>query len=145
MKITGLITDIVKKLMEMDLTKVYVVDIKEYRHKRSIEQNKKLWYLIHKIAKTTSSDDMQVYCGILEKADVKSDYLITAINMENELKKSFRAVKFIRMQEVNGKECYVYKVYIGSSKLDTKEMSELLDIVLNICGELGIEEEQIYS
>ena len=61
--------------------------------------------------------------------------------MEDELKKSFRGVKFIRMQEVNGRDCYVYKVYIGSSKMNTEEMTELLDITLQICGELGIEVE----
>ena len=140
MKTVGLITDIVSKLMKMDLTKLYQVEIKEYKHKRTIEQNKKLWVLINEIAKATGNDEMQVYCSILEKANVKTDYIITAINMEDTLKKSFRAVKFIRMQEVNGKDCYVYKVYLGSSKMNTTEMAELLDITLNVCGELGINE-----
>ena len=140
MKTVGLIPDIVSKLMKMDLTKLYQVEIKEYKHKRTIEQNKKLWVLINEIAKATGNDEMQVYCSILEKANVKTDYIITAINMEDTLKKSFRAVKFIRMQEVNGKDCYVYKVYLGSSKMNTTEMAELLDITLNVCGELGINE-----
>lgn len=139
MKAVGLITDIVPKLLKLDLTKLYQIDIKEYKHKRSIEQNKKLWVLIHEIARTTHNDELEVYCSILEKANIKTDYIITAINMEETLKKSFRAVKFIRMQEVNGKDCYVYKVYIGSSKMNSTEMSELLDITLNICGELGID------
>ena len=39
------------------------------------------------------------------------------------------------------KECNIYKVYIGSSKMNTKEMTELLDITLQICGELGIPTE----
>lgn len=140
MRTVGLIPDIVSKLMKMDLTKLYQVEIKEYKHKRTIEQNKKLWVLINEIAKATGNDEMQVYCSILEKANVKTDYIITAINMEETLKKSFRAVKFIRMQEVNGKDCYVYKVYLGSSKMNTTEMAELLDITLNVCGELGINE-----
>ena len=140
MRTVGLIPDIVTKLMKLDLTKLYEVSIKEYKHKRTIEQNKKLWVLINEIAKATGNDEMKVYCSILEKANVKTDYIITAINMEDTLKKSFRAVKFIRMQEVNDKECYVYRVYLGSSKMNTTDMSELLDITLNICGELGIEE-----
>lgn len=139
MKAVGLIPDIVTKLLKLDLTKLYQIDIKEYKHKRSLEQNKKLWVLINEIAKTTGNDEMQVYCSILEKANVKTDYIITAINMEETLRKSFRAVKFIRMQEVNGKDCYVYKVYLGSSKMNTAEMSELLDITLNVCGDLGID------
>lgn len=146
MKIVGTIPEIVSRLMKQDLTKLFQIEIKEYKSKRSLEQNKYMWALIHEIAKTTGNDDMQVYCGILERADVKSEYLITATDMESALKKSFRAVEFIRMQEVNDKDCYVYKVYLGSSKMNTKEMSELLEITLNICGELGIEtKEQIYS
>ena len=139
MKITGTIQDIVPELLKLDMSKLYVCEIKQPKSQRSLQQNKLLWKLVHNIAKATQHDDMDVYCAILEKADALSDYVITAIEMEDALRKSFRGVKFIRMQEVNGKECYVYKVYIGSSKMDTKEMTELLDITLQICGDLGIE------
>lgn len=138
MKITGTIKDIVPELLKLEMDKLYICEIKQPKSQRSLQQNKLLWKLIHNIAKATYQDDMDVYCGILEKADALSDYVITAIEMEDALRKSFRGVKFIRTQEVNGKECYVYKVYIGSSKMDTKEMTELLDITLQICGDLGI-------
>ena len=101
-----------------------------------------LWELIHKIAKVTEHDDMEIYCTALERADAKSDYVITASDMEEALRKSFRGVKFIRMQEVNNKECYVYKVYIGSSKMDTKEMTDLLNIVIEMCYEVGIQVDE---
>lgn len=138
MKIYGKLEDIIKELFKLDTSKKYLVEIKEPKSKRSLEQNKLLWLLIHKIAKETYQDDMDVYCSALERADAKSDYVITAIDMENSLRKSFRGVKFIRMQEVNGRECFVYKVYLGSSKMNTKEMTELLEIVYQMCGELGI-------
>lgn len=147
MKLYGTIKEIAPELFKLDIDKQYIVEIKEPKSKRSLEQNKLLWQLIHKIAKETYQDDMTVYCTALERADAKSDYVITAIDMEEALRKSFRGVKFIRMQEVNGKECYVYKVYIGSSKMNTKEMTELLDIVFQICAELGIPtiEERLYE
>ena len=138
MKIYGKLEDIIKELFKLDTSKKYLVEIKEPKSKRSLEQNKLLWLLIHKIAKATYQDDMDVYCSALERADALSDYVITAIDMENSLRKSFRGVRFLRMQEVNGRECFVYKVYLGSSKMNTKEMTELLDIVYQICGELGI-------
>ena len=138
MKIYGQIKDIVQELFKLDMDKQYLIEIKEPKSKRSLEQNKLLWMLIHKIAKETYQDDMEVYCTALERADAKSDYVITAIDMEDALRKSFRGVRFVRMQEVNGKECYVYKVFIGSSKMNTKEMNELLEIVFQICSELGI-------
>lgn len=145
MKITGTINDIVPELLKLEINKLYICDIKEPKSKRSLNQNRLLWKLIHSIAKETYQDDMDVYCAVLEKADALSDYVITATDMEEALRKSFRGVKFIRMQEVNGRECFVYKVYIGSSKMDTKEMTELLEITMQICGELGIPTEVDYD
>ena len=136
--IVGTIKDIIGEIINLDNTKVYKCTIEEYKYKRSIEQNKKLWKIIHLIAKQTNMGDFDVYVGLLEKADAKSDYVITATDLEVELRKNFRGVKFVRRQEVNGKDCYVYKVYIGSSKMNTKEMTELLDIAILTASELNI-------
>lgn len=144
LKITGKVKDIITELLKLDMDKLYTCDIKEPKSIRSLQQNKLLWSLIHKIAKETYQDDIDVYCGTLERADALSDYVITATDMENALRKQFRGVKFLRKQEVNGRYCNVYKVYLGSSKMNTKEMTELLDIVYQICGELGIPTEEDY-
>lgn len=123
-------------LLEQDNTKFY--EVKEKKTTRSLQQNKLLWELIHKIAKQQNQDDMEIYCALLERADALSDYIITATEMEDALRKTFRGVKFIRKQIVNDKECNIYKVYIGSSKMNTKEMTELLDITIQLCSELQI-------
>lgn len=141
MKFYGKIKEVIPKLFDFDQRKDYLIEIKEPKSKRSLESNRLLWKLIHNIAKATYQDDMDIYCAALERADAKSDYIITKNNIEDELRKNFRGVKFIRMQEVNGKECYVFKVYIGSSKMNTKEMSELIEIVYQMCAELGVEYE----
>lgn len=140
-RLSGKIKEIAPELFKLDMDKVYVVEIKEPKSKRSLEQNKMLWQLIHSIAKKQHQDDMEVYCALLERADALSDYIITAFDMEDDLRKCFRGVRFVRKQEVNGKECNIYKVYIGSSKMNTKEMTELLDITLQMCAELGIPTE----
>lgn len=123
-------------LLEQDNTKFY--EIREKKTTRSLQQNKMLWELIHKIAKAQNQDDMEVYCTLLERADALSDYIITATEMEDALRRTFRGVKFMRKQVVNDKECNIYKVYLGSSKMNTKEMTELLDITIQLCSELGI-------
>lgn len=144
MKYFGTIKNLIPKLMEMDLDKYYDVSIKEPTNKRSLQQNKMLWSLIHSIAKSTNQEDNDVYCALLEKADALSDYIITAVEMEDALRKSFRGIKFMRMQEVNGKDCYIYKVYLGSSKMNTKEMTELLETAIQIASELEIEVDYGY-
>lgn len=135
---SGKITEIIPNLLKLDMEKVYVCEVKEPKSLRSLNQNKMLWNLVHKIAKAQGQTDNEVYCACLERADALSDYLISAYDMEDALRKSFRGVRFVRKQDVNGKECNIYKVYIGSSKMDTKEMGELLDVALQISAELGI-------
>lgn len=122
----------------MDMDKYFEISVKEPSNKRSLQQNRLLWKVIHLIAKETQQDDNEVYCAMLEKADALSDYIITAVEMEDALRKSFRGIRFMRIQEVNGKDCYIYKVYLGSSKMNTKEMNELLDITLKVANDLGI-------
>lgn len=139
MKTAGNIKQIVTELFKLDMEKVYICEIKELKSKRSLEQNKLLWKLIHRIAKETFQSDEDVYCAVLERADALSDYVITATDMGEALRKTFRGVKFVRMQTVNGKDCFVYKVYLGSSKMNTAEMNELIEITMQVCSELGID------
>lgn len=144
MKTAGKIKEIITDLLKLDMEKTYICEIKEPKSKRSLEQNRLLWKLIHLIAKETYQDDMTVYCAVLERADALSDYVITAMDMQDTLRKSFRGVKFIRMQEVNGKDCFVYKVYLGSSKMNTSEMTELIEITMQVCSELGIDTREAW-
>lgn len=104
MKTSGNIKAIIRDLLKLDMNKFYICEIKEPKPKRSLEQNKLLWKLIHRIAKETYQDDDDVYCAVLERADALSDYVITATDMGEALRKTFRGVKFVRMQVVNGKD-----------------------------------------
>ena len=144
MKTVGKVKAIITDLLKLDMEKIYVCEIKEQKSKRSLEQNKLLWKLIHLIAKETYQSDLDVYCAVLERADALIDHVITATDMGDALRKTFRGVKFIRMQEVNGKECFVWKVYLGSSKMNTAEMNELIEIAMQICGDLGIDTREEY-
>lgn len=114
----GTIKQVMSWLLNQDDTKFY--EIKEKKSNRSLQQNKMLWELIHKIAKKQHQDDMEVYCVLLERADALSDYIITATEMEDALRKTFRGVKFIRKQVVNDKECNIYKVYLRKFKNEYK-------------------------
>lgn len=138
MKILGTIKELIPQLMECDMNKIYSCELKEPKSQRSLQQNKMLWNLIHLIAKKQHQDDMEVYCAILERADAKSDYVLARPETEDSLRRTFRGVKFIRQQQVNNTTFNIYKVYIGSSKMDTKEMTELLNITIQLCSELKI-------
>ena len=47
MKVLGTIKELIPKLMEFDMNKIYSCEIKEPKSQRSLQQNKLLWELIH--------------------------------------------------------------------------------------------------
>ncbi len=134
MKYYGTIKDIIPELLKLDMDKVYTAEVKEPKSKRSLEQNRLMWKLVHEIAEYTGQDDYEVYVAALERADAKSEYMATKVDLLIPLRESFRAVQFMGM---NG-QMYVYKVYIGSSKMNTEEMTKLIDILNVLSAELGV-------
>ena len=53
-------------------------------------------------------------------------------------------MRVVRPTMENGKEFIVYKCFIGTSKMDTKEMTKVLDIIIAWAEELGIETNEEY-
>lgn len=133
--------------IEIETGKEYVLELKEYKSRRTLQQNKYMWVLIHKIAnhETIQMDEVEIYASALEEANAKYIYLMGIPKAEPELRKNFRAVKVVRPTHEKGKEYIIYKCFVGSSKLDTKEMKKLLDIIVAWAEELGIKTNEEYS
>ena len=84
--------------LDIDTEKTYILELKEFKSKRTLQQNKLMWALIRKIA---SHEDMQqepeeIYVSALEEANLRSTYLLAPEEAEEELRKNFRAVKVVR-------------------------------------------------
>lgn len=132
--------------LDLDLNKEYVFEIKELKSKRTIQQNKYMWALIHEIAhhESMNQTEVEIYSLALEEANAKYIYLLGTKDVEDELRKNFRAVRVVRPTVENGKEFIVYKCFVGTSKMDTKEMTKVLDIIVAWAEELGIETNEEY-
>lgn len=128
------------KLLE---SKDYGIEIREVKSKRSLQQNNYMWALIREIAEAMGeSDEMNVYCQALAKANVKFAYILTEPKVKlDDLRMNFRAVQLVNQIEVNGKEANQFKVFIGSSRFSSEEMSRLIDSLLAMASELGLEVE----
>jgi hypothetical protein len=134
--------------LDVDLEKEYSLELKEVKSKRTLQQNKYMWALIHSIAhhESMNQNEVEIYSLALEEANSKYIYLMGTPEAEDELRKNFRAVRVVRPTVENGKEFIVYKCFIGTSKMDTKEMKKVLDIIIAWAEELGIEtNEEYYS
>src|SRR5690625_4565114 len=85
--------------IDLDPSKRYEVDIKEYKSKRSLEQNRYLWLLITEIAKKenggiANQDNITAtYCNLLEKANAKFEFILCSPDAIKEFKKRFRAIR----------------------------------------------------
>lgn len=124
------------------------IEVKPYRSKRSLEQNRLLWVLLGKMAMAMSGRKNKVsseecYANMLEEANVSYDYLLALPEAEPMLKKSFRVVRKVGERVVNGKTLNIYQYFLGSSKFDTQEMTELIETVLDKLAELGVYDSEI--
>lgn len=124
------------------------VEVKIHKSQRSLEQNRLLWALLGKMAVAMSGNKRTVsteecYCIMLEEANVSYDYLLALPEAESMLKKTFRVIRKIDEREVNGKKLNMYQYFIGSSKFNTQEMTELIEATLDKLSELGIVDSEI--
>ena len=133
-----------EQLRSLDKTKEYRFEIDEIKGARSIYQNNLMWKIIHDIAVArgsvrASEDDWSIYLEALGRTGAKFEYIAVLPQAENILKEQFRAIKLMNTFEHKGKTFNQYKVYYGSSKLNTKEMSLMIDTVKDMAVESGVD------
>lgn len=116
--------------------KVGDYEIVRRRKKRSNDANALCWKLCTEIADVIRSDKESVYVEMLKRYG-QSD--IWAASPETKPEQHFRYFDFFGKRTVKGKEVYFYTVYRGSSEYDTREMSVLLDGIIDEAKSLDIE------
>ena len=135
-----------EKLKGLDPGKDYSVEIKQIKSRRSLEQNRLLWKLIRLIdekenGQPSEAGSQSIYITLLEMAEAKVDFIAAVPEAEPMLRDSFRAVKFVQQFRHGGRPMNLYKVVSGSSKMNTKEMTALIDTALRYAENAGVETE----
>lgn len=128
---TGTVEKIKQKLFLLDKNKQYDVEIKIHREKRSLNANSYCWKLCTEIASVINSDKDSVYLLMLKRYGVSN-----LIPISNQVPID-DYIKYYDIESKTGKYTW-YKIYKGSSKYDTKEMSVLLNGIVSECKEMGI-------
>ena len=123
--------------------KVYVLSVKEFRKKRSLDANAYAWVLIHALAKEMRIDPLEVYQqAVLTVGDNYTPMCVRQQDMD----------RFVRSWESRGdgwqcvdrgqssvEGCRTVFAYYGSSVFDTRQMSRLIDSLIQDCKALDIE------
>lgn len=132
------LTDIAKLKDILNKGKELSVEIKQYRHKRSLDANAYMWVLLSKMAAVLHTTKDELYLLMLERYGVFT-HVVVKPNVADRIKTEWRTVRELGEVKINGQTGIQFQCFFGSSIYDTKEMSVLIDGVVSECKELGIE------
>lgn len=118
---------------QQDADKLY--EIKEKKSKRSLTANAYYWSLLNQLASVMRMDNQECHFLMLKRY---GQYEVVSIRSDVSLQGFFKYYEEIGKGTVNGKEFTHYKIYKGSSQMDSKEFAILLDGVRSECEEVGI-------
>lgn len=110
-------------------------EIKEKKNKRSLTANAYYWALLNQLASVMRMSNDECHFLMLQRYGV---YEVVSVLSDIEVEGYIKYFLEIGKGTVNGKQFTHYKVYKGSSQMDSKEFSVLLDGVRSECEEVGI-------
>lgn len=128
------------EVMQLNPDQEYSLTVSKKKDSRSLQQNKYFWALVHEIGRQINGrtvDDEQIYSMILEKANIEFDYITCVPEAEERLRRNgaFRLVRYVG--RANGQN--IYKCYYGTSQMNKKAMSEVIEVALDWALELGMD------
>ena len=141
LKIIAVVQDmppVLEKVLQLAGKEVEIV-IKEPREKRSLDANAYFWLIVGKIADKLRASKEEIYFKLLK--DYGQSVTITVRKGCDITKAGFKYYEVLKDGLINGKEFTAYRVFIGSSQYDTKQMSVLIDGAVQEAKELGIDVE----
>ena len=107
------------------------------RKKRSLDANAYFWVLVGKIADKLRASKDEIYFEMLKKY---GQSITVTVRAGLDLSRAgFKYYELFKDGISAGKPFEAYRVFIGSSQYDTREMSVLIDGVVQEANELGIE------
>lgn len=131
----GTPNEIIQFLLNEDKNKKF--ELKEYHEKRSLNANKLMWECIGKIASVQRADKWEIYLLMLKRYG-KFTYICVKPSVVEAVKKQWRECEEIGEVDINGQKAIQLLCYFGSSTMDSKEFSVLLDGIISEMKEMGI-------
>lgn len=118
------------------------ITAKKYRKKRSLDANAYFWVLVDKLAEKTGNDRIAIYRNAIKDIGGVSEMVCLKENAANKLceiwsRNGIGWQTDIMPSKLKG--CKVVILYYGSSTYNTKQMSLLIDNIVQDCKAVGIE------
>lgn len=139
---TGTIEQIIQYLFQQDKTKLY--EVKEHKKKRSNNANNYFWKLLQELCELQNLDTIEEY-----KRRVKELGIFRRFRIETKDVKTFMIMwqdkgiawfcEISDTEYVGDMEFKIINAYYGSSSFNSKQMSRLIDGLVQDCQAIGIE------
>ena len=124
---------LIQWLYNQDKNKIF--EIKERKSKRTLTQNSYYWVLVNELANCLRKSKEEIHFELLK--DYSQVALIT-IKSNVDIKGYIRYYELEREADISGVKFNIYKVYKGSSEMDKKEFSMLLEGTIQEAQQQGI-------
>lgn len=112
------------------------IELKKYRKKRSINANNYFWELTTKLADMMRISKEELYFLLLQRYGQSE---MVSVLATIDVRPYFKYYAEAGESNLNGKLFKHYKVYKGSSEMNTREMSILIEGLVDECKTAGIE------
>lgn len=124
---------IIQYLFQQDREKVF--EVRDYAKKRSLTANAYFWVLVNEIANVTKQSKDEIHLQMLKEYGQNE---VFSIRSDIDVSRYLKYYEEIGKGKVNGKEFTHYRVFKGSSEMDSREMAILIDGVVQEAEQLGI-------
>lgn len=122
--------------------KVVNVDVKQYRERRSLDANAYCWVLVDKIAHEQGLTKAEVYREAIRNIGGVSDTLCMQTKAVDQFRRIWERNGLGYQTDIMASKipgCTNVIAYYGSSVYDTRQMSALIDALVQDAKALGIE------
>lgn len=132
--------DLLDKLRNKELD----IEIKQHREKRSGRANRYFWQLIGELCELQNINPVEDYKRRVKELGIFRTTRIESTDFET-LKKTWENwgeawfCEKVDTEIINGLEFYIVNLYYGSSSFNTKQMSGLIDNLVQDCKSVGLE------
>lgn len=129
----------INKIYEIKEDDLLNINISKAKKSRTLDQNNLLWAIISDIDKKINGIPSEIsrwdlYIQGIEEAGVEFEDVLIPKKSLKIFKQAFRAYKILDEKE----DKILLRCFLGSSKFDTKQMSNLIDYFLKKASELGV-------
>lgn len=134
------VAKITSALESLEDNKEYICEIKQYRRKRSKNANSYMWELIGRISQEMNKSTEEIYRNYIKEFGIFKDIELVP-DAVGTLKHVWDAygLGWFSEEVDNINQKVTLRLYYGSSSYNTKQMSVLIDAIVQDCKALGIE------